>query len=306
MDGGKYAVYPADNIMVDYPIFSAHLILYYLDLFHVRDIEYVITGEISSGENNNNYELRLYFWRMLDAELLITDSIIIPDELETLPGFIEWIFSWVDLNNINLASEDNLASNDNVETDDSDVLESFTDGGSIYTWKVEASRFAEQDFPATSYVDSWPFAAYEVRPIGWSTNSFGIWGRFSRRGYNWIDIYPVLSTDIEEKPFEIPIPGLANSLSIWVWGMNLNYSMEIYLRDHLGVVHSFILGTLNFPGWRNLTMIIPDNLREIYSRSRIPLGMSLVKFRIWTTPEERSDDFYVFLHRFSVIYNVTE
>ena len=206
------------------------------------------------------------------------------------------------------------------------ILESFSGetsrqwdfGGRTYTfdfeWKADASRFASvvdgEPFPQLTFVPAWPQALFGVNREGRDLRSLGIWGKFDRRGYNWIDIYPAkvgTGGDGEDpEDFEIPVPGRIQYLDMWVWGSNLNYYLEAYFRDHQGVVHNLYMGSLGFQGWKNMRVRIPSNIRQ--SKRVLPryAGLSFVKYRIWTTPMERVDNFYVYFKQMKVLSDTFE
>jgi len=179
--------------------------------------------------------------------------------------------------------------------------------GYDFSWKLDASKFAtviEDDvFPKMTYVPSWPRALYGDNREGRNIQSLGIWGKFDRRGYNWIDIYPVTEDD---EPFEIPLPGRVSYFDSWVWGSNLNYYIEVYLRDYQGRVHALYLGSIAYAGWRNLRIQIPSNIPQ--SKRVLPnlANLSFVKFRLWTTPQERVDNFYVYIDHFKILTDTFE
>jgi hypothetical protein len=153
-------------------------------------------------------------------------------------------------------------------------------------------------------------ALYGVNRDGKNIKSLGIWGRFDRRGYNWVDVYPIVPGSAKDGegpiPFEIPIPGRISHLDLWVWGSNLNYYIEVYVRDHQGVVYPLYLGNLGYTGWKNLRTKSPTSIRQ--SKRSLPryAGLTFVKFRIWSTPVERVDNFYVYLNQFKVLTDVFE
>ncbi|MCL2721229.1 MAG: flagellar filament outer layer protein FlaA [Treponema sp.] len=204
------------------------------------------------------------------------------------------------------------------------ILETFNgDDDAPYRWLTQASRFTAairnaqgevvqdsngnpQRYPVTTYVDAWPMAAFGNNRGGDPLRSFGIRGQFDRRGYNWIDIYPVLANDPDDKPFEIPIPGRVVNMDMWVWGANLRYYIEIYVRDYRGVVHSVRLGDISYPGWRNLRVNIPTNI--VQARRTLPAyaGLSFVKFRVWTQPVERVDNFYIYFKQLKILTDMFE
>ncbi|MDR2741000.1 MAG: flagellar filament outer layer protein FlaA [Treponema sp.] len=199
---------------------------------------------------------------------------------------------------------------ENTVSLDSPVLDSF-DGDSPYEWKVAASKFAtktdEETFPQISYVPAWPMALFGSNREGKELKILGIHGKFDRQGYNWIDVYPVASGGGEgegeegPEPVEIPIPGRVQVLDMWVWGSNLSYNLEAYVRDYRGVVHVINLGTLGFQGWKNLKAVVPGGIPQ--SKKVLPkyAGLSFVKFRIWTPPSEPVNDFYIYFDQFKVL-----
>jgi hypothetical protein len=184
------------------------------------------------------------------------------------------------------------------------ILESFN-GDSEYVWKSNASKFStktdEVTFPQISYVNSWPASAFGSSPST-PVKSLGIHGRFDRREYNWIDVYPTKN----DTPAEIPIPGRVRMLDMWVWGANYNYYVEIFLRDYQGVLYTLKLGDINHVGWKNLRVNIPAGIPQ--SKRTLPkfTGLTFVKFRIWTMPTERVDNFYVYFKQLKALTDVFE
>jgi hypothetical protein len=188
------------------------------------------------------------------------------------------------------------------------VLESFNgDADAPYVWRTEASRFItstnDVSYPLLTFVEAWPIAVFGQNRGDNATplRSLGLNGRFNRQGYNWIDLYPVLADDPDESPFEIPIPGRVQNMDVWVWGSNLRYYIEVFVRDHTGVVHTLRLGDISYTGWRNLRVNVPTNIRQ--TRRVLPshAGLYFVKFRIWTQPVERVDNFFIYFKQLKVL-----
>ena len=194
----------------------------------------------------------------------------------------------------------------------------WTFGGKVYNyefeWALDASKFAtksdDNSFPKLIYVESWPMQVHGINKNKLDIKSLGIHGRFDRRGYNWVDVYPVVpgSGGDNEDPeaFEIPIPGRIQYLDMWVWGSNMNYYMEAYFRDHQGVVYALPMGTLAHQGWKNLRTKIPTSIPQHKRILPRLAGLSFVKFRIWTTPVERVDNFYVYFNQMKVLTDIFE
>ncbi|HEY9594617.1 MAG TPA: flagellar filament outer layer protein FlaA, partial [Spirochaetia bacterium] len=104
----------------------------------------------------------------------------------------------------------------------------------------------------------------------------------------------------------IPIPGRVQSVNMWVWGANYNYWIDAYVRDYQGIDHVVHLGSLNFAGWRNLSAGISTAIPQ--SRKYIPryAGLELTKLVMWTAPDEKVDDFYLFIDELTVITDLFE
>jgi hypothetical protein len=201
---------------------------------------------------------------------------------------------------------------ENTVNIESRVLETFDNGlDSPYEWRAAANRFAtktdEETFPKVSYVATWPAAVFGNNRDGVELKSLGIWGKFDRQGYNWIDVYPVAAGgDENAEPEEIPIPGRVQSLDMWVWGSGLNYSIEAYVRDYRGIVHTINLGNLGFAGWRNMRASIPTNIPQTKRTLPRLASLSFVKFRIWTQPTEQVANFYIYFDQLRVVTDTFE
>ncbi|MCL2608361.1 MAG: flagellar filament outer layer protein FlaA [Treponema sp.] len=195
-----------------------------------------------------------------------------------------------------------------------DAAKEWHDGRQVrsynFTWGLQASPLAskstengtETAFPRSTYVDAWPRALFGDNRNGDQLRSFGVNGRFDRQGHNWVDIYPVS----DGKPFEIPMPGRVRNIDLWVWGSNLKYDLELYVRDSGGIVHRIRLGNINYSGWRNLTANIPNTIRQDNRVLPAHAQLHFVKFRLWTQPNERVDNFFVYFNRLQILTDVFE
>jgi len=183
-----------------------------------------------------------------------------------------------------------------------------------FEWGLDASRFAsrinDQQFPKLTYVEAWPMQLFGTNRNNLDLRSLGIWGRFDRRGYNWIDVFPIVPGSAQPgeppRPFEIPIPGRIRYLDMWVWGSNHHLTLEAYFRDHNGIIHMIPMGSLAYIGWQNLRIRIPNHIPQ--SRRVLPrhAGLYFVKFRIWTMPTERVNNFFVYFNQMKVLTDVFE
>jgi hypothetical protein len=187
-----------------------------------------------------------------------------------------------------------------IENFDGDTAHEWTAGGKSYDfeWRLDASKFAtrvdDNAYPVLNYIQAFPQAVFgrgsdELR-------SLGIHGKFDRKGYNWIDIIPVLAETGED--FEIPLPGRVQRLDLWLWGANFNFTLDAYVRDPTGIVRILNLGNLKFTGWKNLSAAVPAGIPQLV-RGRLA-GLTFVKFRLNTQPTDPVDDFYVYLDQFKI------
>ncbi|GMO48453.1 MAG: flagellar filament outer layer protein FlaA [Termitinemataceae bacterium] len=157
-----------------------------------------------------------------------------------------------------------------------------------YTWKAVGSKFITktdaQTFPIVTPVTAAPQALSRQNP---EAKSLGLQGAFDRKGWNWIDIYPTESDG--DNPVEIPLLGRTRFIDAWVWGSNLDYTLEAYIRDNRGIIHTVTLGSLRYQGWRNLRTAVPESLPMISNiLPRSTHATTFVKLRVWTRPGERT------------------
>lgn len=186
------------------------------------------------------------------------------------------------------------------------VIQSF-DNPDTDTWMAVGSKFSTSGFPKVAYAKAWPLALYGNNAEGKDYRALGVYGKFDRKEYNWIDIVPVKKDkDGNNAPALLPLPGRVKMLDLWVWGSSYNYYLEAYIQDYQGVVHIIPMGDLNYEGWRNLRINIPDNIPQ--SQRYLPKreALSLVKFRLWTRPTEKVDGFQIYFDQLKVLTDTFE
>ena len=171
---------------------------------------------------------------------------------------------------------------------------------SPYQWVTDGIRYATKKDAGTFAV--YPQALYRSPAEAEGKMSFGLNGQFQRQGYNWIDIYPVNKDTPDSGAVPIPLEGLVHAFDMWVWGSNLNYTLEAYIRDYRGILHRINFGSLAFLGWKNLRASVPPNF-PMYDRA-LPVkkhGSEFIKFRLWTGPQERVNNFYVYFNQLKIL-----
>jgi hypothetical protein len=209
------------------------------------------------------------------------------------------IFAFISI--IVLSSGVTVFADENTVALESVILDAF-DGkayevdGETYDlgWNAVGSRYTtvrgDVQYPKVGIIATAPLALVRKNAAsGSESHSLGVQGSFDRQGFNWIDVYPVLKGGDGTTPFEIPLQGRPYYIDVWTWGSNLNYYMEAYIRDRLGVIHTIPMGSLRYAGWKNLRANIPANLPMV--PKILPRSVTMttfVKFRIWTEPTERT------------------
>ena len=165
-------------------------------------------------------------------------------------------------------------------------------------WMVIGSKFINEDAYPLDYqlVEAWPEAVYRRVADEQELRSLGIRAAFDRRGYNYLEIIPVEEGEGGELvPRAIPFQGRVQNLDMWVWGSNRSYYVEVQIRDYRGIVHTLHFGDIGFRGWNNLQVQIPTYIPQEVTYVPQRQGLELVKLVLWTRPEERVDQFYVYL-----------
>lgn len=178
-----------------------------------------------------------------------------------------------------------------------------------HRWAVTGSKFISEGLPKFTWVRSWPSALYRVEPQNVELGSFGIQAAFDRLGYNYLEIFPVEDEDDANGnpvPKGIPIPGRVKNLDMWVWGSNHNYYLDVHLKDYRGIIHVLRLGDLNFRGWQNVKVNIPNSIPQDVAYVPQRQGLELVKLVLWTRPNANVAGFYVYLDEIKVFTDIFE
>ena len=126
------------------------------------------------------------------------------------------------------------------------------------------------------------------------TKVFGVKVEFFKRGVNSFYIRSA-------RP--IPIEGITKTVSVWVCGRNMGHDMYLIVQDYNGNEFSVWLGSLEFTGWKKLTVAIPpstDNEHgivqsSVYGAGSDKPGLRIVGFRVDCDPEDARGSYYMYL-----------
>ncbi len=98
----------------------------------------------------------------------------------------------------------------------------------------------------------------------------------------------------------IPIEGITKTVSVWVCGRNMKHDMYLLVQDYFGRSFEVWLGSLEFSGWKKLTVAIPpstDNEHGIVQSSVYTgdkPGLRVVGFRVDCNPDDARGSYYLY------------
>lgn len=127
----------------------------------------------------------------------------------------------------------------------------------------------------------------------------GVKVQYIARGFNWFAIRP-------EKP--IVIEGVCQSISVYVAGRNYKHTLKIKLLDYYGTEKELIVDKLNFIGWRELVVSIPDKIKQTDYHYVDKQGLKFNGFIVECDPMETLGTYYIYfdeLRAMTDIFNET-
>jgi hypothetical protein len=129
------------------------------------------------------------------------------------------------------------------------------------------------------------------------TKVLGVNFQFKYPGYNSVHIIP-------SEP--IQLPGRAKGVSLWVHGRGNNYYLETWIKDYNGNVHVLKFGSVNFVGWKPLSVEIPAFIPQSvdsYPQTKI---LTIERFVLRADPSEDVRNTFFFFDQVKVLTQTYE
>ena len=184
--------------------------------------------------------------------------------------------------------------------------------GTPINWQVMGSKFSTEGYPRLTYFEEeWPYDLFGPNPENAEElQILGVNSKFDRLGFNQFEIIPGVGEGDDWEARPIDLPGRVKTVDLWVWGSRFKYSIEMHFLDHQGLAYRLDLiqsdnkramGSLNFSGWKNMYLDIPNYISQSVVYQPHYKGLRMTKMIVYTDPSENVGDFYVFLDHLKIL-----
>ncbi|MBI9105318.1 MAG: flagellar filament protein FlaA [Spirochaetales bacterium] len=92
----------------------------------------------------------------------------------------------------------------------------------------------------------------------------------------------------------MPVEGICKTVSVWVIGRNTKHMLKLLIKDHFGVQAEVTMGSLNFTGWKKMSVAIPTHITQRNYHYNNKMGIEILGFRIDCNAEESYGNYYIY------------
>jgi hypothetical protein len=108
---------------------------------------------------------------------------------------------------------------------------------------------------------------------------------FFRRGDSYFSIHPL-------NP--MPVEGIVKTVSVWVVGRNYNHVLKLMFDDYRGQAQELTFGTLNFIGWKKMTVAVPPSILQTEYHYTYRSGIRITGLKVECDPMDAYGTFYIY------------
>jgi hypothetical protein len=113
----------------------------------------------------------------------------------------------------------------------------------------------------------------------------GVKVSFFHRGASYFSVHP-------QNP--IAVEGIVKTVSVWVVGRNYNHTLKLLFEDYRGQAQELTIGTLNFIGWKKLTVAIPPSILQTEYHYTYLSGIRITGLEVDCDPMDSYGTYYVY------------
>lgn len=99
----------------------------------------------------------------------------------------------------------------------------------------------------------------------------------------------------------LKLPGKVKAVSVWVLGRGNDYTLEAWIQDWKGSTHVLKMGSVNFVGWRPLTVKVPVNVPQDVDTYPQTKNLVLTKLVLRSRPSANTEKVVVFFDAVKVL-----